>query len=452
MQTFAAMSAEGELKTGYADLLRMAIPISVGTMLQFFVLLTDNFFLARLSDKAINGAGNAGLVYMTLEMIGVGSAAALQIIIARRLGERRRDAALRTFRTGLLLHGLLGLTLIGIGILLNSGPVNSAIADPGIRTVFTEFFAIRLLGFIPFTALLAFNALYTGTAKTWPILAIGACSATINIVLDAAWVEGWWGVEAIGATGAAWASFCAESTGFLIALALTFWVMPEALRPWSLLSLEGLRSWWKLAYPLIGQFLTTVSTWTAFFFFVEKVGSLELKVSHVTRNFFMLAFIVTQGMQQTTRTYISGLLGSGRLEELDQTLRRLFILTFIGILLLCHGYILYPNDLAAMFFNDAAGQEAMVKTLHLLFIAVCTYAFTGIMLSTIQGSGATNVAFRVELAAVTIYMIVAAALTLVWPQPIWVIWRVELVYFSSIGLGSWLYLRKGTWRHATQPT
>ena len=38
---------------------------------------------------------------------------------------------------------------MGIGMLLNSGPVNSAIADPGIRTVFTEFFAIRLLGFIP---------------------------------------------------------------------------------------------------------------------------------------------------------------------------------------------------------------------------------------------------------------------------------------------------------------
>ena len=155
------MNQAGELKTGYADLLRMAIHISMGTMLQFFVLLTDNFFLARLSEEAINGAGNAGLVYMTLEMIAVGSGAALQIVIARRLGEGRREAAMQTFRSGLLLHGLMGLGLMFIGMLLNSGPVNSAIADPGIRAVFTEFFAIRLLGFIPFTSLLAFNALYT---------------------------------------------------------------------------------------------------------------------------------------------------------------------------------------------------------------------------------------------------------------------------------------------------
>lgn len=445
------MNKASDLKIGYSDLLRMAVPISLGTLLQFFVLLTDNFFLARLSEEAINGAGNAGLVYLTLEMIAVGSGAALQIVIARRIGEGNRGEALKTFRSGLLLHAGMGVLLTGIGLFLNAGIINSAIADPEIRAVFTDFFAIRLLGFIPFTALLAFNALYTGTAKTWPILIIGACSAGINMVLDAAWVEGWWGVEAIGATGAAWASFCAETTGFVVALLLTLKVLPEAFRPWSVLAMDDLKAWWKLAYPLMGQFLTTISTWTAFFFFVEKVGGMELKVSHVARNFFMLAFIVTQGMQQTTRTYVSGLLGAQRNDDLDVTLRRLTALTFMGILLLCHGYILYPNALASVFFEDATGREAMVRTLHLLFIAVCTYAFTGIMLSTIQGCGATNVAFRVELIAVTVYMAVAASLTLIWPQPIWIIWRVELAYFSTIGLGSWLYLRKGTWRTANQP-
>lgn len=445
------MNTASDLKIGYSDLLRMAVPISLGTLLQFFVLLTDNFFLARLSEDAINGAGNAGLVYLTLEIIAVGSAAALQIVIARRIGEGNREEALKTFRTGLLLHAGMGVLLTGIGLFLNTGIINSAISDPEIRTVFTDFFAIRLLGFIPFTALLAFNALYTGTAKTWPILIIGACSAGINIALDAAWVEGWWGVEAIGATGAAWASFCAETMGFVVALLLTIKFLPEALRPWSVLEMDDLKAWWRLAYPLMGQFLTTISTWTAFFFFVEKVGGMELKVSHVARNFFMLAFIITQGMQQTNRTYVSGLLGAQRFDDLNLTLRRITVLTVTGILLLCHGYVLYPSTLASLFFEDAVGQEAMIRTLHLLFIAVCTYAFTGIMLSTIQGCGATGVAFRVELVAVTVYMLVAVSLTLIWPQPIWIIWRVELAYFGTIGLGSWLYLRKGEWRTANQP-
>ena len=65
------MKTQGSLQLGYRHLLRMAVPISMGTLLQFIVLLTDNFFLARLSENAINGAGNAGLVYLTLEMIVV---------------------------------------------------------------------------------------------------------------------------------------------------------------------------------------------------------------------------------------------------------------------------------------------------------------------------------------------------------------------------------------------
>jgi hypothetical protein len=67
------------------------------------------------------------------------------------------------------------------------------------------------------------------------------------------------------------------------------------------------------------------------------------------------------------------------------------------------------------------------------------------MLSTIQGIGKTRRAFRIEFISVTAYIFVAAALTLIWPQPIWIIWLVEWVYFSCIGIGSWLYLRRLNW-------
>ena len=231
------MNQAGELKTGYGDLLRMAIPISMGTMLQFFVLLTDNFFLARLSEEAINGAGNAGLVYMTLEMIAVGSGAALQIVIARRLGEGRRNAAMQTFRSGLLLHGIMGLGLMFIGMLLNSGPVNSAISDPTSR-----FHGV----FLP--------SVYSASSHSPPSSRSTHCtpgtgqkhgpfwpSESARRPSTLFWMLHWW--KAGGALRPSEpperrASFCAESTGFLIALMLTLRVMPEAFRPWSLLTWE----------------------------------------------------------------------------------------------------------------------------------------------------------------------------------------------------------------------
>ncbi len=433
------------LRIGYRDLLRMALPISAGTALQFLVLLTDNFFLARHSESAINGAGNAGLVYMTLEMLAVGSAAAIQIIIARRVGENDHAEARRTLRTGILIHLGIGIALLGIGSLLNLGLLGSTIQNEEIRAVFEPYFGIRLLGFIPFSILLVLNAFYTGTTKTWPILLVAAATGGLNIILDAAWVDGWWGVEPIGALGAAWASVSAETLGCLVSFIILFRISPDILHSKTLLNRIKMKAWWELAYPLMGQFLITIATWTAFFFFVEKVGSLELKVSHITRNFFMLAFIAAQGIQQTTRTYVSGLIGENRIADIKITLRRLTILNACGMLILCHGYLLYPKQLASAFFDDAAGLEAMEKTLLVVFVGVTIYTFSGIMLSTIQGIGKTRRAFRIEFISVTAYIFVAAALTLIWPQPIWIIWLVEWVYFSCIGIGSWLYLRRLNW-------
>ena len=75
------------MRTDYKGLLLIALPISIGTFVQFLVLLTDNYFLARVSEAAINGAGNAGLTYLTIGMAIFGSATGLQILVARRKGE-----------------------------------------------------------------------------------------------------------------------------------------------------------------------------------------------------------------------------------------------------------------------------------------------------------------------------------------------------------------------------
>ncbi len=439
------MATQHTLQNNYTSLLRVALPISLGSLVQFLVVLTDNFFLARLNEDAINGAGNAGLVYITLQMLAVGSSAAIQITIAKYLGQGRRDLALNVFRSGLIFHGALGLLLMVIATLLNQGFLGSTIASDSVRNVFEPFLSIRTWGFIPFSIMLAFNALFTGTARTGPILIISGATAIINIILDAGWVEGWWGMRAMGAEGAAWASFVAELSGCLLGIVVTAVVIKDAFRPWNWIHTKGLKKLWKLAYPLMAQCIVTVGTWTAFFFFVEKVGGMELKVSHVARNLFMLAFVVAQSMQQTTRTYVSGLLGEGRSSELKVTLRRIILLNFGGILLLCHGFLLYPKTLASLFFNDADGLYAMTRTFKVVFVSVLLESLSGVLLATIQGIGSTIQAFWVELITVTLYIIAAASVTLWWPQPIWIIWRIEWIYFSGIGLGSWWFLRRVVW-------
>ena len=68
------------------NLLRIAVPISLGSLVQFFVVLTDNFFLSRAGELELNAAGNAALVYLTFVMVLTGGSMGIQILVARHQG------------------------------------------------------------------------------------------------------------------------------------------------------------------------------------------------------------------------------------------------------------------------------------------------------------------------------------------------------------------------------
>ena len=131
------------LHTDYRSILRLALPVSAGTFMQFLVVLTDNYFLSRTSDVALNGAGNAGVLYITLAMIGAGFCNTGQILIARRMGEGRQDETLRILATGLRVAMVVGMLLILFVALGLTAGFSSVFRDADTAAVFHDFMGIR---------------------------------------------------------------------------------------------------------------------------------------------------------------------------------------------------------------------------------------------------------------------------------------------------------------------
>lgn len=434
------------LNTGYGDILKLAIPISAGTFMHFLVVLTDNFFLSQTSDVALNGAGNAGVLYITLGMIGQGFAASGQILIARRVGEGRGHEALNILRTGLIITFLVGIGLVGLVHLLMSCGFSEVFKDAATGEVFDAFMSVRRWGILPSFLNMMLIAYFMGTARSRILMWAMIITGTVNILGDMSLISGRWGFPALGAAGAAWASLVAETTGLAVLLGHIVWRHGRALRQSVWMPWAALWKWVRLALPMVLQLTLTLGTWSLFFFLVEQVGIMELKVSHIARNFFMLAFVVSQGVQQTTRTFISGLLGEGRGDELVPVIRRLILVNVCGILLVSHGGLFYPSVLAGPFFDDPVGLEAASRTLPIIFSAMMIYGFSSVLLSSVQGSGNTTAALIIEVSTLIVYICVSILVTLVYPQPVWRIWRVEWVYFSLIGTGSLLFLTRWDWR------
>ena len=81
----------------YKTILNVALPLMVSSFIQAIVLLTDTAFLSRYNTLSFDAAGNAGLIYVTMFMALAGMGDGAQILIARRIGQKRIDSIGRIF-------------------------------------------------------------------------------------------------------------------------------------------------------------------------------------------------------------------------------------------------------------------------------------------------------------------------------------------------------------------
>ncbi|MGB0423764.1 MAG: MATE family efflux transporter, partial [Flavobacteriales bacterium] len=212
---------------------------------------------------------------------------------------------------------------------------------------------------------------------------------------------------------------------------------------------EKSKAIFKLSIPLMFQQVLALATWTLFFFMVEKIGGTALKVSNVIRSFYMLAFVIVMGVGQTTRTYVSSLIAEKRQADLKSTLWKLIAINLIGISLLCHGFVLYPEFITSFFFDDPAKGIHLIKSLRVIFLSVVIFSFGSVWLNAIEGSGKTKIALSAEVISIAVYLCLVYQLTMVHPQPIHVVWMSDYLYFGCLAGLSGLYLAVGNWKHNT---
>src|SRR5688572_24594628 len=101
------------LQTGYRQILKMAMPISLALLVPQINFITNNIFLSRLGEQELASAGITGVYYLIFAVIGNGLNNGLQALIARRAGQNLPVEIGKLF-----LHGVwIALGIAGLGIL-----------------------------------------------------------------------------------------------------------------------------------------------------------------------------------------------------------------------------------------------------------------------------------------------------------------------------------------------
>ena len=92
----------------------IALPIMLGNLAQTIINFTDTAFLGHLGVIALGASMLAGLFYYVFTTVAAGFAVGIQIIVARRFGERNYGRVGVIFEHGSLFVLLLGAVLFSI--------------------------------------------------------------------------------------------------------------------------------------------------------------------------------------------------------------------------------------------------------------------------------------------------------------------------------------------------
>jgi len=431
----------------YSAILKVAVPIGLGTFVQFFVLFFDNLFISELkNDDAFNAANSSGLFYIVGVMLGVGLSAGTQILTARRVGEKNLPDIGNIFRSSLNIALVSSVILFSLYFFLSKPLITAVTENPALEVKMVSFLNIRSIGYFFLFPLVVINGFFSGIARTQMLFYVALITGVGNIILDYLLIFGKFGFPELGLQGAAWASSSAEGLALVFAvfyiLNKKYHITYHLKEKFKILNFSQAKELILISYPVAITQIISLSTWMAFFIFVEHVGSDELKVSHIARNMLFLGFIAIFGFNRTAKTYVSTLAAEHRVKDILPTIKRMMLMSLIGVFILTSILWISPEFILELF--DATELIEMAKKVFLVVVpAMLLFSVGGIFFASVDGFGDTKISMVVEIISILFYLGLLYYMVEINRQEIHIIWIIDLIYFALLGGLSFLYLRFG---------
>jgi len=440
---------ELRLDTGYRQILKMALPISLAMLVPQINFITNNIFLGGLGERELASAGITGVFYLIFAVIGNGLNNGLQSLIARRAGQNLPKEIGRLFYNGVWVA--LGIAALGIAVTYLFAPMvlRATIHDTNTADQVINFLLIRIWG-LPFLYLYVMrNALLVGTNQT-KFLVWGTLSeAAVNIVLDYGLIYGHFGLPKIGFNGAAYASIIAEATGLLVIYIVihfkgihkTFSFFDQTKIDFPITKLILIQS-----APLIVQYGISIMSWEYFYILIEHHGARALAISNTMRNIFGLFGIFCWAFASTTNTMVSNIIGQGRTEEVIPLIGRIVKLslsisavTFVVLNLMPELFLSFYGQ-GDEFINEA------IPVVRIVSLALMMMSIGTIWLNAVTGTGNSQVNLLIEFITIVIYSVYVYVVLEYWNMPITWGWASEWVYWISMFSMAFFYIRSGRWK------
>ena len=431
------------------QIIKLAAPISLAILIPQLNYFTNTIFLGMLGEKELGVNGITGVFFLILSMIGYGLSSGIQIQMARRAGEGDEKGLAQLLANGVMLSVLFSLGLMLITLWLVPLLFGFSLQDEGNFELSVKFIYTRVWG-LPFLMLTQLLYSFFISINRSRMLIYGSLAATlVNILLDYLLIFGKGGMPAMGFDGAAIASVLAEVSGCLVMLAVFFAQRLHYKYPlfqFRHFDIDLSQRSLKVAAPLIVQFMFSIGGWLVFFFFIEHLGAQSLAASQVLRNIFGIVSVGTWALATTCNTMVSNVIGQGRQADVIKVITKIAKLSFVYAALVCVLMLIFAQEFLSVYTNDQSLILFSIPSLRVIIIATLVMSLSTVIFNGVVGTGNTLVNLTMEVTCVSLYLVYCYYVINIKQSELYLCWGSEFVYWTTLLVGSVLYLKTGKWK------
>ncbi|TWI00988.1 putative MATE family efflux protein [Luteimonas cucumeris] len=429
----------------------LAVPMVLELVLESTFAVVDIFFVAKLGPSAVATVGLTESFLFLLYAIGMGLAMAVTAVVARRIGEGKREEAAVAAVQAILAALLISVPFAVLGIVYAKDLLQLMGADAwslqhGYR--YTQWMlganAVIMLLFV-------INAIFRGAGDAAIAMRVLWLANGLNIVLCPLLIFGIGPFPAMGIEGAAIATVIGRGVGVLYQLWVLFRGGQHIRVASSQLALNGPILWnvLRTSFGGMGQMVIGMTSWIFVMRILAGIGSDAVAGATIALRLLMFTLMPAWGMSNAAATLVGQNLGAGQPERAEASVWHIGWYNMGFTLLVSVLFFFFNHELMAIFTDDASVIAIGAEWLRILSYSFFVYGWWMVAVQAFNGAGDTVTPTKINLVffwLIQIPLSYALAISLGWQQT-GVFWAV---FFSetSVGLFTlWLFSR-GKWKAA----
>ena len=438
---------------GYAEILRVGLPLVAGMASSTVMQFTDRLFLSHYSVDAIAAALPASIASLTLTLTFMGVCGYTSVLIAQYVGSGAPH------RVGSALWQGIWVALIGAALLcLTWWAAEPGFAyvghDKAVQELEVVYFRVLTCGSGLALVSATLSGFFSGRGRTRPVMVANIAAAVINIPLDYLLIFGGFGLPPMGVLGAALGTVAGWLVSVVMLACMIFTRDNEnkyAVLSGRCFAWDMLRRLLRYGLPSGLNFFMEIVSFTWFCLEVGRFGKEALAASNIAFSINSVVFMPMLGLNLTVSALVGQAMGRGNPKEAERVTLNTLHLALVYMVPMAAIIAIFAGPLMSAFApGDLTPAEfAPVRDLGVLllyFIAVYSLvdAANVVYFGALKGAGDTlGILFVLVGGLIFLLVLPIAILNHVGAATLLNYWVVFTAYIMLLaGVAMWRFYRR----------